>query len=278
MISKLVSGGQTGADRAALDFAIEHNIPHGGWCPKGRRAEDGPIDARYLLTETPTANYLQRTEWNVRDSDGTVIFTMSPKLTGGSKKTAEFAKKHKKPCLHVYIPPECFPCSGHLAMPGFIRKNKIKILNVAGSRASKNPEIGDDVKKILDIVMDMLNPRKKRGYCLRLRDAVFCGVTGTPTEAAIAEANAFQAECRVLSILKNPGYEARYLLDKERKPTALEITIPQGKDPNGYPEEIERLIVRPAQEPDGHLILTVELNLKKPDVAKEKEDKPSPAP
>jgi hypothetical protein len=54
-IEKIVSGGQTGADRAALDFAIEHGIPHGGWCPKGRKAEDGPIDPRYLLRETPTS-------------------------------------------------------------------------------------------------------------------------------------------------------------------------------------------------------------------------------
>lgn len=101
MISRLVSGGQTRTDRAALDFAIEHDIPHGGWCPKGRRAGDGPIDARYNLTETPTANYLQRTEWNVRDADATVIFTLSSELSGGSKKTDEFAQKHKKPRLHL---------------------------------------------------------------------------------------------------------------------------------------------------------------------------------
>ena len=76
MIEKIISGGQTGADCAALDFAIEHGIPHGGWCPGGRLAEDGPIDARYQLKETPSANYTQRTEWNVRDSDGTVVFSI----------------------------------------------------------------------------------------------------------------------------------------------------------------------------------------------------------
>ncbi len=63
---KIVSGGQTGADRAALDFAIAHGIPQGGWCPKGRKAEDGPIPDRYQLKETPSDNYAQRTEWNVR--------------------------------------------------------------------------------------------------------------------------------------------------------------------------------------------------------------------
>ena len=72
---KIVSGGQTGADRAALDWAIDHGTAHGGWCPRGRRAEDGAIPARYLLNETPSARYEERTEWNVRDSDGTVIPT-----------------------------------------------------------------------------------------------------------------------------------------------------------------------------------------------------------
>jgi len=98
---RIVSGGQTGADRAALDFAIAHGLPHGGWCPQGRKAEDGPIDARYQLQETPSENYSQRTEWNVRDSDGTVVFSLAPALTGGSKKTVDLAGKHHKPCLHL---------------------------------------------------------------------------------------------------------------------------------------------------------------------------------
>jgi hypothetical protein len=74
LVQKIVSGGQTGADRAALEWAVEHNIPYGGWCPKGRLAEDGPIDLRYQLQETPSSSYPQRTEWNARDSDGTVTF------------------------------------------------------------------------------------------------------------------------------------------------------------------------------------------------------------
>jgi predicted Rossmann-fold nucleotide-binding protein len=81
---KIISGGQTGADRAALDFAIKHGMPHGGWCPQGRIAEDGPIDAKYQLHETPSADYVQRTEWNVRDSDGTVIFSVGKELSGCS--------------------------------------------------------------------------------------------------------------------------------------------------------------------------------------------------
>ena len=80
-LERIVSGGQTGADRAALDIAIRHGITHGGWCPKGRRAEDGPISCQYALTETPSEQYIQRTEWNVRDSDGTVVFTLNTDVT-----------------------------------------------------------------------------------------------------------------------------------------------------------------------------------------------------
>ena len=97
MLQKIISGGQTGVDRAALDFALARGIPHGGWCPKHRRAEDGPIDGRYQLKETPSANYVQRTEWNARDSDGTVVFSIGAILTGGSKKTVELARKHRRP-------------------------------------------------------------------------------------------------------------------------------------------------------------------------------------
>ena len=87
-LTKLLSGAQTGADRAALDWAIFRDIPHGGWCPKGRKAEDGKIPPQYQLTETPLASYLQRTEWNVRDSDGTVIFTVAAALAGGPREVS----------------------------------------------------------------------------------------------------------------------------------------------------------------------------------------------
>ena len=88
---KIISGGQTGARRAALDWAIERGLEHGGWCPRGRRAEDGAVPLHYHLIETPTERWEQRTEWNVRDSDGTVIFTVSETLTGGSLTTVELA-------------------------------------------------------------------------------------------------------------------------------------------------------------------------------------------
>src|ERR1700741_2764536 len=98
---KIVSGGQTGADRAALDWALEHNVECGGWCPKGRKAEDGPLDAKYPLKETPSAANLQRTEWNVRGRDAPFLVLVEPGLSGGSLKPVDFARKHKKPNLHL---------------------------------------------------------------------------------------------------------------------------------------------------------------------------------
>jgi hypothetical protein len=140
MITKIVSGGQTGADRAGLDVAIRYGIPHGGWCPKGRRAEDGPIGGQYLLTETPSSSYLQRTEWDVRDSDATVIFTISSQLSGGSKRTAEFAEKHRKPWIHLARQAATYEDPAVL-LQRFVAEHKIRTLNVAGTRGSKEPDV-----------------------------------------------------------------------------------------------------------------------------------------
>lgn len=145
---KIISGGQTGADRAALDFAIKHGIPHGGWCPKGRLAEDGTIGERYELTETPSTEYPQRTEWNVRDSDGTAVFSVAPVLTGGSRKTVDLVRKLHKPLLHLWR--EGGVPSPEKALGRFIRDNAIKVLNVAGPRASKEPEIAAFVAQVLE--------------------------------------------------------------------------------------------------------------------------------
>lgn len=93
-IARIVSGGQTGADRAALDWAIEHGVPHGGWCPAGRRAEDGTIPARYQLEELlQGGGYRRRTKANVRDSDATLIVSIEPVLTGGSNETRLFTQR-----------------------------------------------------------------------------------------------------------------------------------------------------------------------------------------
>jgi len=147
VISKIVSGGQTGADRAALDVALEYDFPHGGWCPKGRLAEDGPIHSAYVLAESTTKNYLQRTEWNARDADGTVIFTMKSALTGGSKRTIDFARKHTRPWVHLYPEMDEDPVE---ALRRFVERHRIQTLNVAGSRGSKEPQLHGWVCEVLE--------------------------------------------------------------------------------------------------------------------------------
>ncbi len=145
---KIVSGGQTGADRAALDVALQLGLPHGGWCPKGRKCEDGVIAERYQLQETPSSDYPVRTEWNVRDSDGTVVFSIAPVLTGGSKKTVELAHRYHKPVLHLWR--DGGVSSPEQALLRFIRDNKIRVLNVAGPRGSKEPEVAAFVTQALE--------------------------------------------------------------------------------------------------------------------------------
>ena len=104
VVRKIVSGGQTGVDRAALDWALEVGCECGGWCPAGRLAEDGLLDDRYPLVETPSASYAQRTEWNVRDSEGTVIFSVAKELRSGSALTRDFARKWNRDCmLHINV-------------------------------------------------------------------------------------------------------------------------------------------------------------------------------
>jgi hypothetical protein len=149
MIEKLVSGGQTGADIAELDVALKHGFPHGGWCPKGRRSLERPIPAQYLLVETPTDSYLQRTEWNVRDTDGTVVFTLAREATGGSLKTIGFTRKHRKPCLHLSMAGSGL-FSPAAQLQEFVKEHGLKVLNVAGSRESKEPGIHDWVSGVLE--------------------------------------------------------------------------------------------------------------------------------
>ena len=144
----LISGGQTGADRAALDWAIVNGIAHGGWCPCGRLAEDGEIDIRYHLRETPDADYLQRTEWNVKDSDASLIISLAPQLTGGSLATMELAAAHDKPCLHLSGLQDASDNAPQLA--GFLRKNEVEVLNVAGPRASGEPEVAAFIQEIFN--------------------------------------------------------------------------------------------------------------------------------
>ena len=144
MIERIVSGGQTGVDRAALDVALSLGLPCGGWCPKGRKAEDGALDERYPLRETPSEEYAQRTTWNVRDSDGTLILTRSA-LTGGTAQTVEDAKQLSRPHLVVDLT-RPLPVE---AVRGWIRTSNIRVLNVAGPRESKDPGIYDTASRFL---------------------------------------------------------------------------------------------------------------------------------
>lgn len=138
-ISKIISGGQTGADRAALDFAIGYNIPHGGWIPKGRRTEDGPLADKYQLRERPDNSYSKRTEQNILYSDGTLIISHG-RLSGGSSSTRRLAKKHYHPWIHVDMDEISLQDAAD-KIRGWLKENNIKILNVAGPRASKDPRI-----------------------------------------------------------------------------------------------------------------------------------------
>jgi hypothetical protein len=149
MIEKIMSGGQTGADRAALDFALKFFKPHGGWIPKGRITEDGPLPDKYQLEEMPTASYPARTEQNVIDSDGTVIFSRG-KPTGGTDYTRKMVLKHKRHLVHIDLKLQTSYDAAYEIL-STIEFYHIKILNVAGPRASKDPAIYNDVFKILDM-------------------------------------------------------------------------------------------------------------------------------
>ena len=131
---KIVSGGQTGVDRAALDFALKKGIPCGGWCPKGRKAEDGSIPTVYPLFETTTAEYRERTRMNIIDSDGTLIITRSRFFDRGTALTHRLCEQYSKPCLVIDLSQSHRQQIEEFST--WIRNAKIKILNIAGPRES----------------------------------------------------------------------------------------------------------------------------------------------
>jgi len=148
MITRILSGGQTGADRAALDFAIKHHIPHGGWLPKGRKTEDGTLPEKYILQEMPTPDYSKRTKQNVLDSDGTLIVSHGF-LTGGSALTEFLAEEHNKPYLHIDLNLLSMQEAAQI-INQWIQSYKLKVLNVAGPRASKDPKIYQAIMNLLE--------------------------------------------------------------------------------------------------------------------------------
>ena len=149
----IISGGQTGADRSALDWALKHEMPHGGWCPQRRQALDGPLDARYKLKETPGEDEAERIEWNVRDSEASLVFSLGPKAAGPAQKTLMHARKMKKPFLHLH--------KGMLGISekivDFLEKHYVRRLNVAGGSEEKEPGLYEWVSEVLEktkIVLD----------------------------------------------------------------------------------------------------------------------------
>jgi hypothetical protein len=144
VVQRVVSGGQTGVDRAALDAAIASGVDHGGWCPRGRLAEDGVIPARYRLVESASRRYWVRTERNVIDSDGTLIVHRGP-LRGGTAFTQRMAIKHAKP---LYLIDTRQPVAT-AAIHDWIRQHGIQVLNCAGPRESSAPGIGLEARRLL---------------------------------------------------------------------------------------------------------------------------------
>ncbi len=160
MIKKIISGGQTGADRAALDAAIKLSIPHGGCIPKGRIAEDGTLPEIYRLKEMPTESYPARTEQNVIDSDGTLIIARG-KLTGGTDYTRQVTLKRHKQLLGIDLNIiSHFDAASLIA--SWIKLQRVQVLNVAGPRASKDSRIYSDVLRILEQTIQILIDEDKR--------------------------------------------------------------------------------------------------------------------
>jgi hypothetical protein len=194
-ITKIVSGGQTGADIGGLDAAIHCDIPHGGWCPKGRRQEeDGVIPVRYQLTETRSRDWKPRTEANVVDSDATLIFTYG-KPTGGSLLTVKLAKKHIRPCLCIDL--NNARAAVIDAVVKWLRDDCPAecVLNVAGSRESKSPGIHSAVYVRMIDVISKVNGRlfyPMGEGCLPNDDAV----PASQADPAILKEFARQVEAR----------------------------------------------------------------------------------
>ena len=153
MIKKIISGGQTGADQAALDSAIQCHVPHGGRIPKGRLTETGPLPNKYKLTEMPTESSEKGTEQNVVDSDGTLI-VLHGDLAGESRFAREKAEEHDKPCLHIDLDKINAFQAAHVVKK-WASDNHIETLNVAGSRISDDRYIYQATMRLLTTVFHM---------------------------------------------------------------------------------------------------------------------------
>lgn len=160
-LKQIVTGGQTGVDRSALDVALELGIPCGGWCPKGRRAEDGSIPESYPLKESPTTNYAERTALNVKDSEGTLILSLGS-LRGGTALTKTFAERYRRPCLVVDLRDATTQ-----RVHDWLEANSIRVLNVAGPRESSQPGIARQAAAFLRMLFGNSSPTRQRVIVLK---------------------------------------------------------------------------------------------------------------
>lgn len=150
---RIISGGQTGVDRGALDAAIETGVPHGGFCPSGRLAEDGEIPSRYHLKETESRSYSVRTEANVKLADGTLILCHGAP-SGGTKLTLQLAMQHQRPFLVVDLSSSSdYPAS---LIATWVESHDIATLNVAGPRESGSPGISARTKMLIGELLRLL--------------------------------------------------------------------------------------------------------------------------
>lgn len=161
-IDQIVSGGQTGADRAALDWALLRGVHHGGWCPKGRLAVDGPLPAHYQLRETASAGYRQRTRLNVEGSDATLVLNTGP-LDGGTLQTVRFAQTLAKPHLVLQLDELAREVAVHRIWH-WLADGSYRVLNVAGPREQKRPGIYASVFALLDVCFPWEQGMPRRNF------------------------------------------------------------------------------------------------------------------
>lgn len=148
MLKKIISGGQTGVDRAGLDVALALGLEVGGGCPKGRRDEDGRIPDRYPLVETPERNYQTRTRRNIEDSDGTLILNMG-QLEGGTALTVDLARKIGQPCLVVALEEGIAP----MTFQTWLQEHSVAVLKIAGPRESQRPGVYEAACPLLNLLL-----------------------------------------------------------------------------------------------------------------------------
>lgn len=150
-VRKIISGGQTGVDRAALDAARQFDIAIGGWCPRGRLAEDGSITGIYPLSETPSKDYVQRTTWNVRDSDGTLVLHAGT-MAGGTLLTLEKVRELEKPVYECNL--STFVKTEKIVQ--WLQEQNIRVLNIAGPRESESPGIYRKARVMMEALLPKL--------------------------------------------------------------------------------------------------------------------------